>query len=104
MSISFPLSFSQKFFIKNVKDKNQPSLKIKNSTYVFQSSAGGGEIVEGIARDPHHGGEGHEEPHAMGPGRILRCSVFDGFPLEAIEEKDDPHDCWSNSPPGEYPI
>ena len=77
----------------------QLTSSLKNPTYVFQSSAVGGEIVESVARDPHHRGEGHEESNAMGPVRILHGPILDWFPLEAVEEKDDPHDCWSNAPP-----
>ena len=82
----------------------QGTSSLKNPTYFFQSSTVGGEIVESVARDPHHRGEGHEESNAMGPVRILHGPILDWFPLEAVEEKDDPHDSWSNSPPTEHPI
>jgi len=72
--------------------------------FVFQRSVIGGEIVESVARDPHHGGEGHEEADPMGPVGVLHGSILDWFPLEAVEEKDDPHDSRSDTAPAKHPV
>ena len=60
--------------------------------------------VDGVARDPDHRGEGHEEADGVRPGGVLHRPVLDGLPSEAVEEEDDGHDEGGNDAPGESPV
>ena len=71
---------------------------------MFESARGGSEIVEGVARDPHHGGGGHHEADVMGPLGVLHVAVLHGLPLDAVEEEDGPHDCRCDPSPANHPV
>ena len=95
---------------------------VERATHVLEGPPGGGEIVEGVPRDPHHGGGRHDEPHVVGPLWVLHgtCSVifscekqllkhivhtvFDWFPFEAVEEEDGGHDRRGHSSPAQHPV
>ena len=71
---------------------------------MFESARCGSEIVEGVARYPHHGGGGHHEADVMGPLGVLHVTVLDGFPLDAVEEEDGGHDGWCDPTPAKCPV
>ncbi len=46
------------------------------------------QIVDGVAGDPKHGGEGHDEADAVRPEGVLHVAVLDRWPADDVEEED----------------
>ena len=87
---------------KNIdENENHPE---REKTHILDGAPGGAHPVDGVARDPHHGGEGHEEPYGMSPGWVLHSAVLDRLPSEAVEEEDDGHHAGGNDPPAKSPV
>ena len=87
---------------KNIdENENRPQ---REKTHILHGAPGGTHPVDGVARDPHHGGEGHEESDGVSPGWVLHSAVFDRLPSEAVEEKDDGHHARGNNPPAKSPV
>ena len=49
------------------ENENRPQ---REKTHSLDGAPGGAHPVDGVARDPHHGGEGHEEPDGSGGRRV----------------------------------
>ena len=58
------------------------------NTYILETPPLRGHVVDGIARDPEHGGQGHDEAHDVRLQRIFHTTVLYRHPFETIKQED----------------
>ena len=57
-------------------------------SYISEASSFCDNVVDGVARNPEHGGQGHDEADAVRPEGILHAAVLDRGPFDDVEDED----------------
>ena len=89
---------------KNNEYSRQATILFKFLRYLHDSAWLGEDVVDGVTRDPDHGGERHQQPEDLGPTWVhVVVAVGDGGVGDAVEDEHPEHHERGEVLPAEIP-